>query len=59
MLGDQPGAREAAERIVAILSAPQRREVWSTNDAIVLRDAERTLEALGTPQRPNEEGESA
>lgn len=59
MLGDQPGAREAAERIVAILSDPQRREVWSTNDAIVLRDAERTLEALGTPQRPNEEGERA
>lgn len=43
-MGDVPGAREAAETIVAALSDPQRRERWSTNDGIILRAAERTLE---------------
>ena len=58
MLGDVLGACAAAEEIVTILSDPQRREAWSTNDAIVLRDAERTLGELGASQETELGGEA-
>jgi ppGpp synthetase/RelA/SpoT-type nucleotidyltranferase len=45
--GDQAKAVTAARKVLELLESPERQERWSTNESIVSRTAQQTIEANG------------
>lgn len=43
-LGEKGLALDAAKKVIELLNSPQRREPWSTNERIMMRDAQRAVE---------------